>query len=85
MMHGHSPAGKALGFVVGLLVSLAAIIIGLGALKIDFWGYFPQSLHGAVYPLQLIIGVAGVLSLIYLFIACASCGHDSHAGHHHKK
>ena len=83
MMHGHTPAGRALGFIVGLLVSLAAIIIGLAALKIDFWGYFPQSLNVAVMPLQIAIGIAGVVSLLYLFMGCCT-SHESDT-HHHKK
>lgn len=81
-MHGHLP--KPLKFIIGLLVSLAAITIGLAAFKIDLMGYIPMSLNSIVMPLQIAIGVAGLISLLYLFMGCCE-SHDNAHSHHQKR
>lgn len=81
-MHGHLP--KPLKFIIGLLVSLAAIIVGLAAVKVDLLGYIPMSLNSIVMPLQIAIGIAGVVSLLYLFMGCCE-SHDNNSHSHHQK
>lgn len=75
--HHHSPAMKIVGVISWLLCSIAAVawgLIGLGGYlgkDLNLWNWF-AGMHGLVMPLQVIIGVAGLISLLCLF---ACCGH----------
>lgn len=81
MMHHnhHSPAMKAIGTVSWFLCSVAAIawgLIGLGSYlgkNLNLWdmGLFANQLAALVSPLQVIIGVAGLISLLCLFTCCS--------------
>lgn len=77
MMHHNSPAMKLVGTISWLLCSIAAIawgLIGLGSYlgkNLNIWDMiFVNQLAAVVSPLQIIIGVAGLISLLCLFTCC---------------
>lgn len=80
MMHHHhnSPAMKLVGTISWLLCSIAAIawgLIGLGGYlgkDLNIWNLnlFSNTLAALVLPLQVVIGVAGLISLLCLFTCC---------------
>lgn len=75
MLHYHSGIGKFFGFLIYFIQSLAAIIIGLYAFKIDVFAlpYVQTNLQQFIYPTQIVFGVAGVLGLLFLFFGCKRC------------
>ena len=83
-MYHHSSLGKAVSFLVSLLLALAGIVIGLHALSINVFesSFVTTNLSALVRPMQIAFGIAGVLGLVYLFTAsgeekycrkCKSC------------
>lgn len=75
MMHCHSGFGRVIGFIVSLLLCLAAIIIGLHAFNINLFetGFFKTHLPMLLMPLQIAFGVAGLLGLFYLLTSQGNC------------
>lgn len=65
---------KALGLVVNLLQSLAALMIGLHLINIDLMAYLASSgsLIVLVKPIQAIFGLVGLYGLYNLFV-CNEC------------
>lgn len=90
MLHHHTALGKVLCFVSSLLVSLAAIAIGLLAFNIDVLNLPFVQAHFASFlmPLEIAIGVAGLLALFFTLFGgmvedkCEK-KHDAHNKHHH--
>jgi len=76
--HHHSPAMRAIVFIAWLCCAIAAIawgLVGLGGYlgkNLNLWdmGFLASNANLAM-ALQVVIGLAGVCSLICLFACCA--------------
>lgn len=69
--HMHFPGSKAIGMVVWLITAIGAINWGLVPMGYDLFGMsFMQNMPGLMKPLQYIVGVSGLVSLIMFFGAC---------------
>lgn len=86
MFHHHSSVGKAICFVSSLLLSLGAIAVGLLAFNYDVINspFVQTHLHQFVYPVELLIGLAGIAGLFFTFFGglvadrCECCSrHDA--------
>ena len=75
----HSPLGRTLAKVAWVLTALAAIHIGLLGLGIDLLHapLVKMNLHWLVRPIDLIIGLAGLYSLVSFF-TCTACDDKAH-------
>jgi len=85
MMH-HSPAMKIVGMITWLVTALSAVAVGLAALGAsmgkswDIWkmDIIVNNMPALVQPLQYIIGVCGLISLITWFMCLGSCCTETH-------
>lgn len=69
--HMHFPGSKVIGMIVWLITALGAINWGLVPMGHDIFGMaFMQNMASLIKPLQYIIGVSGVVSLVMFFGAC---------------
>lgn len=70
----RSPAVKTLASVVWAITSLAAIHIGLSALGYNFLAF--PAFSSLARPVEYLIGVSGVISLVFLVMhgGCCWCG-----------
>ena len=68
----HSPAMKAVGTAIWIIVAIGAINWGLDALGYNIFNmpFVQMNLTQFVYPFKLIIGAAGLLSLIMFTMHC---------------
>lgn len=91
MMHHHSSVGKVLCFVSSLILSLAAIAIGLLALNYNVltMPYVQAHLSSLIYPTEIIVGIIGVIALFFTLFGgmiadrCECCTkHDAAHKHH---
>lgn len=86
MMHHHShhsPIMHLLGKAAWLVTALAAIHMGLGYFNINLLSNI--NLIRFVPYINLLVGVAGVISLVMLVMCCMGQDHcDTKAGHHNK-
>lgn len=78
MMHYHGTLGRVICFLTILLLSIAGIIIGLLPFNIDILGhsFIQTNLHAFIKPLQVAVGIAGVIGLLYLLgLGFGKCDH----------
>ncbi len=87
-MCSHSSLGRVIGILVHLLLIFGGIVIGLTALKINLFEMnYMTNMPILTKSLQIAIGIAAILSLIYLVMP--KHHHDgkdcmsSHKGHKH--
>jgi uncharacterized membrane protein YuzA (DUF378 family) len=80
--HHHSPAMRLVGKISWLLTAVAAVcwgLVGLGSYlgrNLNLWDFeFFRNMPHIVSILQVLIGLAGLLSLITLFSGCCSEEH----------
>jgi uncharacterized membrane protein YuzA (DUF378 family) len=65
---------RALGMAIGLVQSVAALLIGLHFMNIDLMAHLSSSsLAVAVKPLQIVFGLAGLYGFYGLFTCNKSC------------
>ena len=69
----HSPAMKAVKAALWIIVAIGAINWGLDALGYNLFNlpFVQMNLSSFIYPAKLIIGAAGVLSLVFFTMHCA--------------
>lgn len=86
--HHHSPAVRALGSLAWVLAAVGAVawgLIGLGAYLGKSWniweaGFIMNNLSWLVVPAQMLIGLAGLVSLL-VWAKCLGHCHDDHKKH----
>ena len=91
MMHHHSAVGKALCFVLSLVLSLSAIAIGLLAFNYNVFNmpFVHDNLGSLIYPAQILIGVIGLIGLFFTLFGsmmadkCECCTKHEAAHKHH--
>lgn len=68
----HSPVMKAVGTAIWVIVAIGAINWGLDALGYNIFttNFVQMNLAQFIYPIKLIIGVAGLLSLVMFTMHC---------------
>ena len=62
--------------IVWLLVAIGALNWGLAALRLSVFRFFPYALMPVIFPIQIIIGIAGAYSLLMYFMPglfCSTC------------
>lgn len=70
----HSPAMKLVGSVLWVIVAIGAINWGLDALGYNIFttNFVQMNLGAFIKAAKLVIGAAGVLSLVYFAMHCGS-------------
>lgn len=70
----HTPAMRIVGKILWLLVTIGAINWGLDVLGYNLFNlnFVQMNMPMIVQPLKVIIGLAGVLSLVHLIMHCTS-------------
>jgi len=61
--------------IANILCAVGAIGVGLMFFNIDIFGlsFMTEHLHFLIKPLQILIGLAGCYSLVYLFTCAEDC------------
>ncbi len=84
MFHHHSALGRALSYAAFLVLSLTAVAVGLLAFNIDVLNspVVQNHLVAVIRPAYVVIGLSGILGLVFLATGCGSCKCDT-KNHHH--
>lgn len=80
MMHYHGSLGRVIGFLTLLLLSVTGILVGLMAFNVNLMehSFIHNNLHFLVKPLQVAVGISGVLGILYLLGIGVHHTHNTH-------